>query len=163
MDQKFVLEKTDKGIEELETRKHHLSPALRMVLILIDGQSDITGLKHKAPGLNDLERYLEDLLRGSYVHMQSESAANSPESKVSSELGAESAATMAKWQVIDMVRDVVGGEYGERATARFMEIDDTADAIRSALDECYQYILLTIDDQKAEVVKRRGIDIMAKI
>lgn len=163
MDQKLVLEKTEKGIEELETRKHRMSPALRMVLILIDGHSDIAGLKHKAPGLKDLEKYLEDLLRGSYVHMQSESAANSPAPRAVSESSAESAATMAKWQVIDMVRDVVGREYGERATVRFMDIDDTAVAVRGALDECYQFILLTIDDKKAELVKQKGLEILSKI
>lgn len=62
-----------------------------------------------------------------------------------------------------MVRDVVGGEYGQRATNRFMQIDDTPIALRGALDECYNYILLTIDDKKAEAVKNKGAEILSKL
>lgn len=163
MDQKIVLQKTEKGIEELETRKHRLSPALRMVLILVDGQSDVAGLRKKASGFEDLGRYLEELVRGSYIRNRSDLAAGSPAPETAGELGAESSATLAKWQIVDMVRDVVGGEYGDRATNRFTNIDDTPNAIRGALDECYQFILLTIDDKKAEVVKQKGKDILAKL
>lgn len=163
MDQKIVLQKTDKGNEELETRKYRLSPALRMVLILVDGQSDISGLKNKAPGLSDLEKYLSELVSENFIRDLADFTKDAPAPPVARELGSESVATMAKWEIVDMVRAVVGGEYGERATNRFMQIDDTPIALRGALDECYNYILLTIDDKKAEAVKNKGTEILSKL
>lgn len=163
MDKRIILQKTDKGNEELETRKYRLSPALRMVLILVDGQSDISGLKNKAPGLSDLEKYLSELVSENFIRDLADFTKDAPAPPVARELGSESVATMAKWEIVDMVRDVVGGEYGQRATNRFMQIDDTPIALRGALDECYNYILLTIDDKKAEAVKNKGAEILSKL
>lgn len=163
MNQNIVLQKTSNGISELATRKQRLSPALRMVLILVDGQSSIKGLRRKAPGLKDLEKYLDELVEGSFVRDQSDFSPGSQPPETSEKFGSESLATMAKWQIIDMARGIIGGNFGERATARFMKIDDSPVAIRGALDECYQYVLLTIDDKKAELVKQKGLEILAQL
>jgi hypothetical protein len=163
MDQKTVLQKTEKGNEELETRKYRLSPALRMVLILVDGKSDIAALKNKASGLKDLGKYLKELVSENYIRDQKDFTEDSPAPQPDRELGSESKATMAKWEIVGMVKDVIGGESGERATNRFMNIADTPDALRGALEECYNYVLLTIDDKKATAVKQKGTEILSKL
>ncbi|MFV1996854.1 MAG: hypothetical protein ACC641_02475 [Acidiferrobacterales bacterium] len=163
MDQKIILRKTEKGNEELETREHRLSPALRMVLILVDGKSDVAALKNKASGLKELEKYLEELVSDGYIRDQNDFTEDSPAPQPVRELGAESLATMAKWEIVNMVKNVIGGEFGQRATDRFMNIEDTPNALRGALEECYNYVLLTIDDKKAAAVKQKGAEILSKL
>jgi len=163
MEQTTVLKKTVKGIEELKTRKYNLSQSLRMVLILIDGKSDVAALKKKAISLAELEDYLKDLVTGGYIQDQNNFTASAPAPSTAGKTGNESPTTMAKWQIVDMVRDVVGAEFGERATKRFLEIDDTRKALSTALDQCFEYIELTIDSKKAKTVKQKGTDILKKL
>lgn len=158
-----VLKKTVKGVEELKTRKYNLSQALRMVLILIDGKSNVAALKKKAISLAELEDYLQDLVTGGYVQDQNKFTTDAPAPSSTGKTGNESPTTMAKWEIVGMVRDIVGSEFGERATKRFMEIDDTQKALSNALDQCFEYIELTIDSKKAKVVRQKGADILKKL
>jgi len=163
MDQKTVLRKTGKGNEELETRKYRLSPALRMVLILVDGKSDVAALKSKASGLTDFEKFLGELVSENYIRDQNDFTEDSPAPQSDRKLGAESLATLAKWEIVEMVKNVIGGEFGQRATDRFMNIEDSPSALRGALEECYNFVLLTIDDKKAAAVKQKGAEILSKL
>jgi len=163
MEQTIVLKKTVKGVEELKTRKYNLSQSLRMVLILIDGKSNVAALRKKAISLAELEDYLKDLVTGGYIQDQNKFTTDAPAPSAVGKTGNESPTTMAKWQIVDMVRDVVGAEFGERATKRFLEIDDSRKALSTALDQCFEYIELTIDAKKAKTVKQKGTDILKKL
>jgi hypothetical protein len=46
-----VFDKTEKGREEIATRKHHLAPRLRTLLVLIDGKQGKEELLKKVAGL----------------------------------------------------------------------------------------------------------------
>jgi hypothetical protein len=46
-----VYDKTEKGREEIATRKYHLAPRLRTLLVLIDGKHDADDLMKKVEGL----------------------------------------------------------------------------------------------------------------
>ncbi len=58
--------KTDKGAEELRSRRHGLSPRLRQLLILIDGKRDRSELARILPG-PDLAEHLAQLERDGFV------------------------------------------------------------------------------------------------
>lgn len=156
----LILEKTSKGTEEIETRAYKLSSALRMVLILVDGHSNVAELQSKAASLTGLNDYLEELQKQGFVQHRLEDAlsANSGENSSEAESG-----TRVKWELVDMIRNTIGDEFGERATERFLHVDDSPQALREALDGCYQYILLTIDEKKAETVKTIGQDILSRV
>jgi len=57
-----IYDKTDKGREEIATRKHQLPNRLRPLLVLIDGKQPISGLLKKVMPLGLNERNLQELV-----------------------------------------------------------------------------------------------------
>lgn len=64
----MLLDKTEKGREEIATRKYHLSPRLRTLLLLIDGKNSIEALLDKLSGAGLTEDYLRELIDGEFVY-----------------------------------------------------------------------------------------------
>lgn len=64
---KQVLEKTDKGREEIATRKYHLSARLRSLLVMIDGNTPTDDMLKKAAALGMDEKHINELLEGEFV------------------------------------------------------------------------------------------------
>jgi DNA-binding FrmR family transcriptional regulator len=63
-----ILQKTDKGLQEIETRQHKLSGRLRAVLFMIDGQRPTAQLLEQAGSLADqLEGQLQELLNQGFI------------------------------------------------------------------------------------------------
>ncbi|MDO8653532.1 MAG: hypothetical protein Q7R66_15220 [Undibacterium sp.] len=58
----IIYDKTDKGREEITTRKYQLAPRLRSLLVLIDGKKTIHDLLEKVSGLGLNEQSIQDLL-----------------------------------------------------------------------------------------------------
>lgn len=69
-----ILDKTDKGREEIATRKHHLAPRLRSLLVLIDGKHTTADLLVKVAGLGLNEQSVDELVSGGFVHFIGEAA-----------------------------------------------------------------------------------------
>jgi hypothetical protein len=57
-----IYSKTDAGRAEIQTRARKLSPALRSILLLVDGQRDATTLRRTAAGLRAPPDALEQLM-----------------------------------------------------------------------------------------------------
>lgn len=64
----MLLDKTEKGREEIATRKYHLSPRLRTLLLLIDGKHPIEELLDKLAGIGMTEDNLRELIDGEFVY-----------------------------------------------------------------------------------------------
>ncbi|QID18017.1 hypothetical protein G3580_10405 [Nitrogeniibacter mangrovi] len=58
--------KAEKGLAEIETRAFGLSPKLRRVLILIDGQRTLESLKSML-GFDELEKMLDELTHQGFI------------------------------------------------------------------------------------------------
>lgn len=67
MNPESVLEKTTKGVEEIETRKHKLDAKLRPLLIAINGKLKATELAGQFAQLGDANALLDDLLKQGFV------------------------------------------------------------------------------------------------
>lgn len=67
MDLQAVLSKTDKGVEEIETRKHKLEAKLRTLLIVVNGKSTAAELLQNFAQRGDLTPLLERLLAEGFV------------------------------------------------------------------------------------------------
>ncbi len=62
-----IYEKTDKGREEIATRKHQLSPKLRSLLVMIDGEQTASKLLQKVAPLGLTEKNLSELLDQEFI------------------------------------------------------------------------------------------------
>ncbi len=70
-----VFDKTEKGREEIATRKHHLAPRLRTLLVLIDGKQSKEELLKKVAGIGLGEEGLEELTNNGFIEIPAASQA----------------------------------------------------------------------------------------
>ncbi len=63
----LIYEKTDKGREEIATRKYHLPSRLRSLLVMIDGESRADQLLQKVAPLGLTEQNLNELLEQRFI------------------------------------------------------------------------------------------------
>lgn len=64
-----IFDKTQKGREEIATRKYGLAQRLRALLVMIDGQHSSTDLLEKVSGLGLDEYSIQELLYNGYIHI----------------------------------------------------------------------------------------------
>lgn len=64
----LIFDKTDKGREEIATRKYHLSAKLRGLLLLIDGKHTGESLLKKFAGAGFTDEVLNELLKNDFIH-----------------------------------------------------------------------------------------------
>ena len=69
-----IFDKTDKGRDEIATRKHRLAPRLRTLLLLIDGKQSTVQVLQKIAGLDD--KSIFELLEGDFIKEVSDDAAD---------------------------------------------------------------------------------------
>ncbi|WP_151634838.1 hypothetical protein [Noviherbaspirillum aerium] len=62
-----VFDKTEKGREEIATRKYHLSPRIRSLLVMIDGKQTADELLKKVAGLGVNEQAMTELLQEGFI------------------------------------------------------------------------------------------------
>ncbi|MFZ6657966.1 hypothetical protein [Undibacterium sp. TJN19] len=63
----IIYDKTDKGREEITTRKHQLAPRLRTLLVMIDGKQTATEIMKKVAGLGLTEQNVQELLEQDFI------------------------------------------------------------------------------------------------
>ncbi len=63
----LVLEKTDKGREEVATRKYRLPSKIRSLLVMIDGNTPMENLLKKAMAIGLDEKSFTELMSGQFV------------------------------------------------------------------------------------------------
>lgn len=75
---KSIFDKTDKGRDEIATRKHQLAPRLRTLLLLIDGKhaTDVLLQKYASVGLN--EQSIAELLKDGFIQQIVANSAPAP-------------------------------------------------------------------------------------
>jgi hypothetical protein len=62
-----IYDKTDKGREELSTRKYQLAPRSRSLLVLVDGKQTVTDLLKKIIGLGLNQQSIQDLFDQEFI------------------------------------------------------------------------------------------------
>jgi len=74
MNPESVLEKTTKGAEEIETRKHKLDAKLRPILIAVNGKLKASELATQFAPLGDVSALLDDLVKQGFIRTVAGSA-----------------------------------------------------------------------------------------
>ncbi|NHZ99867.1 hypothetical protein [Massilia sp. CCM 8734] len=67
----MVYDKTDKGREEISTRKHQLASRLRTLLVMIDGRHSLDDLLRNFAGVGVTEESVKELLHDGYIFLAS--------------------------------------------------------------------------------------------
>ncbi|MEO7576539.1 MAG: hypothetical protein ABIT83_02890, partial [Massilia sp.] len=62
-----IYDKTDKGREEIATRKYHVAPKLRALLVMIDGRNPLDALMKNFSGMGLTEESVSELLLDDYI------------------------------------------------------------------------------------------------
>lgn len=62
-----IYDKTDKGREEIATRKYHVAAKLRTLLVMIDGRQPLSGLMKNLGPLGLSEEHVDQLLSEEYI------------------------------------------------------------------------------------------------
>ncbi|MEA5097819.1 MAG: hypothetical protein VB032_04710 [Burkholderiaceae bacterium] len=62
-----IFEKTDKGREEIATRKYQLSSRLRSLLVMVDGKQTMAELLKKVAPLSLNEQNITELLETQFI------------------------------------------------------------------------------------------------
>lgn len=66
-----VYDKTDKGREEIATRKYHVAPRLRTLLVMIDGRLPLDALLKNFAGLGLNQDSIDELINQEYITLVS--------------------------------------------------------------------------------------------
>jgi hypothetical protein len=67
----YVYDKTEKGREEIATRKYHVAPKLRTLLVMIDGRHSLGELLKNVAGMGLTEDNVNELLDQQYITLVS--------------------------------------------------------------------------------------------
>lgn len=145
MDPKKIYQKTDKGAEELRTRKYNLPQNLRQVLIFVDGKSNIAKVLEKASGFPNVGQSLEELAVQGFIQL-------------------DETVTFAviKDDLIATARQTLGAD-AEKVIARIKDAPETKEGLRATMDNCKKYVKLVIDEKKAEELIRKCSEIMSRL
>lgn len=143
----LVLQKTSLGETALERHDQSLPPALRRILILVDGHTDAAGLRSKAP-YPDLMASLEALRRDGYIASVRE---------VSLLRASSTPAGSLKAQLAQICQDVMGDSHScEKLKNKLVITSDDPAEIAATFRSCVKIARLTIDERKAAELERRG-------
>lgn len=105
-----IYDKTEKGREEIATRKHHLANRLRTLLVMVDGKQSATDLLKKVSALGFDENNVQELLDQEFITVVSKAGeapvAAAPEINLVSDLPPPVAVTVEEMSESEQFREV---------------------------------------------------------
>ncbi|MDZ7661130.1 hypothetical protein [Thiohalophilus sp.] len=136
-----------------------------MVLILVDGQSDINQLHNKAVGVDGLEQALERLALDGFIEANNKAWQPLdviPEQTDELESDGSFDARAVKAKLVDAAILVLGNDAG-KITKMLHEAPDTPDGIEAAILRCKKMVDLTIDEGRSAELKQKCLEIIGKM
>lgn len=180
--------KTTKGLKEVADRTYQLSNEIRRVLIMVNGHTDLIGLRKKLVGFGDIESIMQQLEIDGFIapkpdsspipvisHHPNEVSHHSQEvshrpNKVSQQphTHSHSAPTHAEFNLEKakgFIRFVLFAALGPTAERRINRIDatTTAEELRVELDAIHEMLPRVLSKQEAHQAWRQLEPIMASI
>lgn len=105
-----IYDKTEKGREEISTRKHHLANRLRTLLVMVDGKQSATDLLKKVSALGFDENNVQELLDQEFITVVSKAGempiAAAPEINLVSDLPPPVAVAVEEMSESEQFREV---------------------------------------------------------
>lgn len=145
MDKRVVFTKTQKGKDEIETRRYRLPAKQRMALILVDGKSSVALLVEKA-GHPDLIQTLEELTQLGFIQPISSASQSVVPVSVTPPAGLP-----LKAELIRISRDILGAQ-ADKVVKKIEDSPDTKEALGATLKNCIELVRLIVDEKKSKAL-----------
>jgi DNA-binding PadR family transcriptional regulator len=145
MDPKRVYQKTDKGEEELRTRKYGIPQHLRQVLIFVDGRSNIAKILEKAAGFPNVGQSLDELTQQGFIRLDETVTI-----------------TGIKSELIETAKQTLGAD-AEKIIAKIKDAPETKEGLQATMSSCKKLVRLVIDEKKAEELIQKCSEIMSRL
>ena len=164
MDTSIIFSKTRAGEQAIAQRSADLDRKLRLVLILVDGHSDISQLHNKANRIEGLEQALEKLAMAGFIQANN-SAWESVEHQATNVAGNNPAmfdAAAVKAKLVDAAILVLGND-ADKITRMLHEAPDSPEGLEAAIIRCKKMVDLTIDESRSAELKQKCLEIIGKM
>jgi hypothetical protein len=146
--------KTDKGKEEIASRRYGLPQPLRYALILVDGRSTLAQLLQRGAGLPNFSDSLEMLLEMGFIQVPGIAPPGPPAPLVQG-------SASKKQALIELANRLLQDRAG-KVVKKLQDSEDSVAALGAALEGCYKLIRLTIDERRAEAFLDAGREILSR-
>lgn len=108
-----IFDKTDKGRDEIATRRYNLPPRMRTLLLLFDGKQSAEDVLSKINGLGLSQQHIKELVEGGFIAGKTTQAVAQPQPKVPAPVQPASQDTEAHLQALyafysDTIRSAIG-------------------------------------------------------
>ncbi|MDH5191562.1 MAG: hypothetical protein OEW89_09975 [Gammaproteobacteria bacterium] len=161
MEHNLVYNKTEKGKDEIVTKKWGLNLNLRRILILVDGKKDVASLLSKGSVFKDIESSLEELSRDGYIEIAGKSdSTGSSESSPSINLQSSAGSDDPKQQLIDLAINILGEKDSGKIVEKLYASASNKDDLLTTAKNCSKIIKLTIDEDKAKTFLNNAIKLI---
>jgi hypothetical protein len=171
--------KTDKGQSALTDKYVTLPHSLKRALIIVDGQRNVSELHTMAPLYDDLDESLQTLLVEGFIQEMdtrndktgSARATSPPPNREAHKPDTEvSPQKTVKWRLISLLQVELGSKLdpqikaaAEKMIRDISGLDDEYDALSKAWKKCVKVTKITIDEELAEAIRRRGEELLAEL
>lgn len=155
MKSNIVFKKTPLGQQTITQRSSTLNRNLRLVLILVDGHSDIDQLRLKALSFDNLEQKLEQLALEGYIQASNpewQALAQPRTSLPKNTLQPSLETSPVKAKLIDAAIMVLGNDAHKVIKILHEAPDDYAE-LDKAIKRCKKLVDLTIDQTRAKELR----------
>jgi len=151
----WILEKTQKGRDELATRANHLMPGQRNLLIMADGHRPVSELLKAGTDPERCLQVLRGLVEDGYLARSAAVSTGSPDSVFATGAAPQSPHAL----LIALVEEQFGAQ-APRLVQKIEQHPDTPEGQAAAVQACVKFIRLFIDERQAEVFARRAQELL---
>ncbi|MNU89314.1 hypothetical protein D3C71_791470 [compost metagenome] len=149
----LIYAKTAAGRREMEDRALRLAPALRSVLLLVDGQRDGRELQQMAQGLRAPEDVLEQLLSMTLIEAVGGSVERAPDVPVTVQLGDD---PLRYQQLRDWMAESVRKHLGLKGYLIQLKIERSRTAV--GLEQLWPEVATALGKAKSPAFASRWLD-----
>jgi len=151
----WILEKTQKGRDELATRANHLMPGQRNLLIMADGHRPVSELLKAGTDPERCLQVLRGLVEDGYLARSTAVSTDSPDS-----VFATGAAPQGPHALLIALVEEQFGAQAPRLVQKIEQHPDTPEGQAAAVQACVKFIRLFIDERQAEAFARRARELL---
>jgi hypothetical protein len=155
MNHTSIYDKTEKGREEIATRKYHLASRMRSLLVLIDGKHNLADLLGKVSGLGLNDEHVRELQDGEFIYLTNPvpeiDPAPTPEAIADADIAhSEQFLALSRFYT-DAIRENIGlrGYSLQLKVERAATLQDFADLRKPFLET----IIKSADSKKARLIR----------
>ncbi|MEO8133943.1 MAG: hypothetical protein ABI831_08210 [Betaproteobacteria bacterium] len=156
MEPNSILAKSQKGLDEIQTRANRLPQKRRSLLILVDGKSTVGGMVARFPAFGDILQTLQELVDEGYLETRL-AAAPSAAAAIPAAMPAQLAFIAEVRTLSRLLYDTIG-PASENVTAKLEAAGDRESFLR-AWQSCLMMVEGTVGKKRGAPLQERAMSI----